>query len=182
MNYDQVYLKKLHTILAWIQACGLNVPPIIAGGAIRDMLLDKEIADIDVFYNGDLDEKGLKTFFPKTEVCEYGVYEDSSFNVKYKCWSNMVPVPIQLIEVKENVLEHINKFPTKLSRVFYTRLQGVQNVTKTFEIDAIAKIVTFDKPVNHQYLNKMRDKFPSPEWLIHFTDPAFNPEQPVEVF
>ena len=171
MNVDSAYLNNLYTIALFTSAsAGQDVH--IAGGAIRDMLIEKEIADIDVFHNGELSLSALKTFFNKVEECEYGVYEDTSFNVKYKVWMNTIPVPIQLIEVKGSVLEHINKFPTRLSRVYYKQ-GGLHNITPLFELDVKHKEVYFDLPVNHQYCDKMMKKFP--DWQHTFAKPEYSP-------
>jgi len=145
----------------------------VAGGAIRDMLLDKEIADIDVFFSGNINRHQLAILFNKVEECENGLYEDSSFNVLYKITDKILPVPIQIIQVKGDVKEHISKFPTPLSRVSYSEETAVQGLTKQFIQNAYYKMVMFDKPVNYQYLYKMKQKFP--DWAVKFTLPEYNP-------
>ena len=174
MLIDEEYLEQLHSVLNKISTAlpmGANVT--CAGGAIRDMLLEKEIKDIDIFIDEDIISiHKLKIWFPKVDVCEHGGYEDSSFNVLYNITTKEFPVPIQIIQV-ECVEEHIEKFPTCLSRVYYNRKEGLQNLTPQFLKDAFYKRLTFDMPVNHQYLDKMKMKFPN--WWVMFTKPEYNP-------
>jgi len=175
MLIDAAYLKLLDNLLFKIS---LALPPgakvVVAGGAIRDMLLEKEIADIDVFIEDDV-EKNIKLhmWFTKVELCEYGLYEDSSFNVLYKITDKDFPVPIQIIKVTGTVEEHIEKFPLSLSRVFYSEEKGLQNITPKFLKESLGQQVLFDKPVNYQYLDKMKQKFPN--WMVSFAKPEYNP-------
>jgi len=172
MNIDLAYLNLLSAVLF---RCHLSSAKnaVIAGGAIRDMLLDKEIADIDVFFSGPINKFSLTALFDKVEECGNGLYEDSSFNVLYKITDKILPVPIQIIQVEGDVKEHISKFPTPLSRVSYSEETAIQGLTKQFIQNAYYKTVVFDKPVNYQYLYKMKQKFP--DWKITFTLPEYNP-------
>jgi len=182
MHIDPKYILDLNNLLFRV---GLCLPKAgdyatVAGGAIRDMLLDTEIADIDVFFDApDINESKLKGWFKKVEVCEHGLYEDSSFNVLYKITSLDFPVPVQLIQVKGYVQEHIKQFPTPLSRVSYNRIGGLQGIDSTFLLNAKTKRVWFDRPVNYQYLTKMQEKFP--DWEFAFAEKKFNPAYMVEL-
>jgi len=112
MLIDPKYILDLNNLLFRVGLClpGTSAYATVAGGAIRDMLLDTEIADIDVFFDApDISESKLKGWFKKVEVCEHGLYEDSSFNVLYKITSLDFPVPVQLIQVKGSVQEHIKQ-------------------------------------------------------------------------
>ena len=174
MFIDPKYLDTLKYILYKISfSLPEKAPIVIAGGAIRDMLLEKEIADIDVFIEDDLiSPNKLKIWFAEMEECEYGIYEDSSFNVKYKLKDKDIPVPIQIIQVS-NVEEHINKFPTILSRVAFSKDKGLYNINPLFLSSALNKTVVFDFPVNYAYLNKMKNKFH--DWEIIFKKLEYNP-------
>ena len=85
MLIDEEYLDQLNSLLNTISIVlpmGANVT--CAGGAIRDMLLEGEIKDIDVFIDREIGSiEMLKVCFPKVEVCVHGVYEDSAFNVLF---------------------------------------------------------------------------------------------------
>lgn len=172
MLVDAEYLTKLEGILTCVGMAGAH-DSAIAGGAIRDMLLEKEIADIDVFIRGEVAEKSLKCFFDKVEVCDNGMYEESAFNVMFKCSVAGIPVPIQIIQVKGIIEEHINAFPCSLSRVFYTREYGLGNITYQFLWQAQKEQLLFDRKVNMQYLEKMTKKFP--EFKVVYAKPEYAP-------
>jgi hypothetical protein len=177
---DGEYLTKLEGILTCVDLAGAE-QSAIAGGAIRDMLLEKEIADIDVFIKGEVTEASLKPWFDKVEPCDNGMYEESTFNVMFKCSIAGIPVPIQIIQVKGSIEEHINAFPCSLSRVFYTREYGLGGVTYQFLWQAQKEQLFFDRKVNMQYVEKMTKKFPEfkvlyalPEYAPHYF-PQYHP-------
>ena len=70
INLDLEYLYNLNCLIARIRACskskimfdGLN-KTVVAGGAVRDMLFNKPVKDIDVFYEGEVDDKKLEQYF-----------------------------------------------------------------------------------------------------------------------
>ena len=174
MLIDTEYLTLLNTLLFKISlALPAGATITCAGGAIRDMLLEKEIKDIDIFIDEDISSiNKLKVWFPKVEVCEHGVYEDSSFNVLYDITAKEFPVNVQIIQVG-CVEEHIEKFPTCLSRVYYNRTEGLQNLTPQFLRCVHDQEIFFDKPVNYQYLDKMKQKFS--DWKVIFLKDKYNP-------
>lgn len=69
MQFDIEHFKKLENILVVIIAAG-GINPTVAGGAVRDSILEKPISDIDVFYQGDLDLEGLEKHLGKKEEKE----------------------------------------------------------------------------------------------------------------
>lgn len=172
MFIDEEYLTKLEGILTCMDLTGAT-DSVIAGGAIRDMLLEKEIADIDVFITGEVTEKSLKSFFDKVEVCDNGMYEENTFNVMFKCSVVGIPVPIQIIQVKDSLAEHIKAFPCSLSRVFYTRKGGLGGITHSFLWQAQKEQLFFDRKVNMQYVEKMTKKFP--EFQVMYALPEYAP-------
>jgi len=169
---DEEYLTKLEGILTCVELAGAD-DSVIAGGAIRDMLLEKEIADIDVFIKGEVTEKSLKPWFNKIELCDNGMYEENTFNVMFKCSMPGIPVPIQIIQVKGSLAEHIKAFPCSLSRVFYTREQGLGGITYHFLWEAQKEQLFFDHKVNMQYVDKMTKKFP--EFKVAYAKPEYAP-------
>lgn len=180
---DAEYLTKLEGILTCVDLAGAS-DSVIAGGAIRDMLLEKEIADIDVFIKGEVTEESLKPLFDTVEPCDNGMYEESLFNVMFKCSIAGIPVPIQIIQVKGSIEEHINAFPCSLSRVFYTREEGLGGITHSFLWQAQKGQLFFDKKVNMQYVDKMTKKFP--EFKVTYALPEYAPHyfpqyQPVDL-
>jgi hypothetical protein len=169
---DEEYLTKLEGILTCVDLAGAS-DSVIAGGAIRDMLLEKEIADIDVFITGEVTEASLKPWFDKVEPCDNGMYEESTFNVMFKCSVAGIPVPIQIIQVKGSIAEHIKAFPCCLSRVIYTREYGLGNITYHFLWQAQKEQLFFDRKVNMQYVEKMTKKFP--EFKVMYALPEYAP-------
>lgn len=178
MLIDSDYMNILNGILFRVGFSGIT-DSIIAGGAIRDMLLEKEIADIDVFVKGDPVEGKLNTWFSSVEPCDNGLYEDSQFNVMFKCTLPSIPVPIQIIQVKGSIEQHINAFPCPLSRTHYDNEYGLGGVDKVFLEDVNAKRLRFDRKVNQQYVDKMVKKFP--EYKIMYSQPEFAPHYASQV-
>lgn len=85
MNLDIEHFNKLENILTVVLAAG-GVNATVAGGAVRDSVLEKPITDIDVFYEGDLDlsiievafgEKETPNTIPPEPMINWGLPEDS---------------------------------------------------------------------------------------------------------
>ena len=177
VEIDFGYLNSLTDILTKVHVSGdtsvndMFVPVTIAGGAIRDMLLGKPVADIDVFYEKNLSDLRLKTFFHKVEPQLYGNYPDG-FNVTHKVWIENIPVPIQLIQV-ENIETHIDKFPCKFSRVQFSIEKGLSGVDIDFVDDVEKKEFVWDSKVNAQYYDKMKVKYS--DWKHVFLSEQDNP-------
>jgi hypothetical protein len=159
INHD--HLRILSKIQDFVLEAGAK-ETTVAGGAIRDMLLEKDIKDIDVFYVGDLDSKVLeKHFTTNTDEEEVNAYEDSTFEVYPTVSMEGCSYPIQLIKVKTTVgdLDQwiVDTFGCNLSKVLY----GSNLVlTQEFLDDAEMEILTFPNPVEKNYMDKMTAKFP----------------------
>ncbi len=104
MKIDYLLINKFQTIREYLQECGAE-ESLIAGGAVRDMVLDKPISDIDVFYIGDLDEEKLTKKFTIKENPNKEAH--AFYNKKKNRWSvdysivvlEDVDCPIQLIDL-----------------------------------------------------------------------------------
>jgi len=172
INLDFDYLDVLSDILDKVE-CSNSEDAAIAGGAIRDMLLQKPVSDVDVFYTGVLLDARLKVHFDSVEtLTDYG-YPDG-FTVTHKVKLKKLPVPIQLIKV-EDVDAHIDLFPSELIRVSYRNSTGLQGLTPSF-ID-LARLQQFwwDKEVDLKYFSKIKAKYS--DWMHMFVEESFNPEQ-----
>ena len=175
INIDLNYLGKLNIILTKVRFSGTTIGGVkccIAGGAIRDMLLNKPVSDIDVFYEGELKLTTLKVYFKLVEETDNGPYPDG-FEVTHKVFLDSMPVPIQLIKVK-NLEEHIASFPSKLIRVSYFSKEGLQGLNDEFIDCALNKAFWWDMPVDLKYFNKIKAKYS--DWKHCFVDDSFNPE------
>jgi hypothetical protein len=155
MNYDIEILEKYQEILGKL---GQFVDPIIAGGAIRDMLLEKPVKDIDIFYKGTLPDSVVKQLF--TVQAKYDkAYEESTFKVFYaKVFYKDVNLPIQLIETKQDPREIVlDDFGVNLSKVWFS--QGGIVLTNEFLLDANVKVLTFKEGCSPNYVERIRNKY-----------------------
>jgi len=174
IEIDFAYLDILTSILSKITFSGvslLSVECCIAGGAIRDMLLQKPISDIDVFYTGELKEGLLKNTFKTVEV-KPNSYPDG-FNVTHTVGLAALPVPIQLIQV-ESIEKHIGAFPSPLLRVQYNFTKGLEGIDADFISDANAKIFCWDHKADLPYFLKIKSKYS--DWKHTFLKDEYNPE------
>ena len=62
MQLDHFHFDTLDKIVAMVVACG-GEHVTIAGGAVRDSVLEKDIKDIDVFFQGELNEEAVTQMF-----------------------------------------------------------------------------------------------------------------------
>ena len=142
----------------------------VAGGAIRDMLLHKPVNDIDVFYEGELSDNSLKNFFKTVKSSETN-YPDG-FNVTHTVSLAGLPVPIQLIQVKD-IQKHIDTFPTPMSRVWYSIENGLNGVDMDFVGQTTTKQFLWDSKVDMPYYDKIKAKYS--DWKHVFLDMDDNP-------
>ena len=187
MNYDLELLDTYKTILEEFKQSQPEVKSVcIAGGALRDMLLDKPIKDIDIFYHGTLSKENIKTLFQnkkenKNSLIEsikkkFGVFDlseesiddlieaygESTFKVPYQeLYYKDVKTPIQLIEVKDSsdINKWINEdFGCNISKVMFD-IQGLL-LTKEFILHSTLQIHTFKNDCSPSYQNKIIAKVP----------------------
>jgi len=120
LNIDDEYLDLLTAFMKVIEGPD---DMAVAGGAIRDMLFDKEVKDIDVFYTGEI-TKIPKEY--KAKECDTK-YDGSSFTLTHEipaCNVVNIPVPIQFIQV-ESIDEIIANFPSNICRCALFRDDGL---------------------------------------------------------
>jgi Poly A polymerase head domain len=180
VEIDFEYLDKLGSILNKVYFSTGKLQTFakcaIAGGAIRDMLLHKPVNDIDVFYEGELSEKSLKNFFKTVKSSETN-YPDG-FNVTHTVTIESIPVPIQLIQVK-NIQNHIDTFPTPMSRVWYSYENGLGGVDMDFVHQTINKQFLWDSKVDMPYYDKIKAKYS--DWQHVFLEDSYYPYYEEEV-
>ncbi len=179
VEIDFEYLNLLGSILSKVKFSSVigHFPKcVVAGGAIRDMLLQKPVSDIDVFYEGTLVEKSLSNFFKQVKGTNQS-YPDG-FTVTHTVEMPGIPVPIQLIQVKD-IEKHIYSFPTPMSRVWYDYEKGLQGVDMDFVTFVVSKDFMWDSKVDMPYYDKLKEKYS--DWKHVFLDPHDNPYYEEEV-
>ena len=147
---------------------------VVAGGAIRDMLFNKPVSDIDVFYEGELKGDVLKKYFPNV-VTSNSVYPDG-FNVTHNFMCDMFPVKVQLIQV-ENIEKHLETFPSPMMRL-YVDGDGIHGLGSQMIQDALTQIFFWDKAPDLSYYLKIKSKYS--DWKHEFMEKHFNPESELE--
>jgi len=181
IKIDHIYLKQLDKVLDDTLKCGAT-DVMVAGGAIRDMLLGKPISDIDVFYQGTLDDNKIKQYFKvkdkiladhKKEYNEYYKEENTWQVYADSIGHDAVEYPVQLIVVKnENPLvAHIKTFGCNISKVLYN---GNLCMSEQFLEDLWLEQLTFTEDLRTgNYKTKLINKFS--DWSVvdasEFSDP-----------
>lgn len=151
---------------------------VVAGGAIRDMLFNKPVNDIDVFYEGELKEDMLKQYFPNV-VTSDSVYPDG-WNVTHNIMCDSFPIKVQLIQV-ENIEKHLETFPSPMMRL-YVDGDGVHNLDSIIIQDALTQTFFWDKAPDLSYYLKIKAKYS--DWKHEFMEKHFDPElllEPMEL-
>lgn len=163
MKLNQTLLSTYEIMLFRTLASGAD-DCIVAGGAIRDMLLDKPISDVDIFYEGSLNQNKLLEFFTWGDNSAESLQEDyesagSLWSLTYgnmKCkYSGM---KVQFINV-QNVYEHIDTFGCNISKVWYHDANGLM-LTQEFMDGVMYKTLDFEGCTREKYAEKIIAKYP----------------------
>ena len=169
MNISFSILNTYHNILTNVKQAGADCA-IVAGGAVRDMLLGKTISDIDVFYEASkkidtwdtwLDWNVLAPHF-KSNPLGNDSLEDDYNNPKWTVThGNLLYKPtgqaVQLIKV-DNVYEHVNTFGCNLSKVIYSAENGL--IMSEEFLDGVKFGVLEFTDAKETYKNKIMAKYP----------------------
>lgn len=147
---------------------------VVAGGAVRDMLFNKPVDDIDVLYEGEINESIFKSYFPNTTTSDT-TYPDG-WNVTHNIMCDSFPVKVQLIQV-ENIEKHLETFPSQMMRL-YVDGNGVHGVDSTVIQDAMLKVFFWEKAPDLNYFLKIKSKYS--DWKHEFMEEHFNPEEQLE--
>jgi len=173
MEIDPDYLLKLDLLLSYVKEAGAT-DAVVAGGAIRDMLLQKPISDIDVFYTGEVKKHAALT----KDLTYSPVGYPEGWEVTHQVTCLHFPVKIQLIRVPTTIMEHLETFPSPLCRVLYSQESGLVGVGEFFCYNVRMKQLVIDKKIDGYYLDKLQEKFY--DYKTVFTSPGFKPvESPV---
>lgn len=169
MNIDFGILNTYHNILTNVQQAGADCA-IVAGGAVRDMLLGKPISDIDVFYEASIDMNDWGTYldwdilqlFFKTNPGPYTMSLDDYDNPEWTVThGNLLYKPteqvVQFIKV-DNVYEHVNTFGCNLSKVIYSAENGL--IMSEEFLEGVNFGVLEFTDVKDAYIKKIIAKYP----------------------
>jgi hypothetical protein len=176
LNIDYQRLQLYDAILDAVLESGASAVTI-AGGAIRDMLLERPIKDIDVLYtmpkvektepNGwlawdeykEIDEEIIKKYFTYGQKTAAD-YEDDTFTITHPhlIWKDdLTNTQIQLIFVQNDPDEYVQEFPCTLSRVAYGNELSISN---EFMYAAENQLLVFTDDCSETYQEKMYAKYP----------------------
>lgn len=179
IELDLEYLTNLTTLVSRIKICtklgGMLSPygkAVVAGGAIRDMLFNRPVSDIDVFYEGEINDLLFKQYFPNSVVPTVDVYPDG-WNLTHNIMHEHFPVKIQLIQVKD-IAKHVETFPSPMMRMWFD-IEGIHGLDGCVFGDAKAKVFFWDQQVDLSYFKKIKEKYS--DWKHEFMEDHFNPEQ-----
>lgn len=173
IELDLEYIKNLTSLVSKVGWCSSTLCmnfPVVAGGAVRDMLFNKPVSDIDVFYTQELDDIKLKNYFTEAKPTE-NVYP-AGWSLTHTLKHKDFPVPIQLIKVK-NITEHLATFPSAMLRV-YVDTHGLHGLTFEIMADAITQEFFWDQKVDLNYYLKIKEKYF--DWKHMFLEEEYNPE------
>lgn len=158
MINDYQHLNLLQNICKKVKECGATSVHV-AGGAVRDSLLNKPIKDIDVFYEGELEHYKVNKFF-KHHMMEFEeaivAYEtNNEWQVKYgKLTLEDCAYPIQLIKVV-NFPTHMEKFAAGISKCWVD--EAGLHLSTSFLSNEYFKTVEFTD--DSSYTDRIRQKY-----------------------
>jgi hypothetical protein len=172
MNIDLEYLDRLLGIMDNIIG---PTDIMVTGGAIRDMLFDKEIKDIDIYYTGE-----IESIYAGYKVQATGIkYEGTTFQITHEISATSVPqlpVPVQLIKV-EALEEAVKNFPSSLCRPSFYKTKGLYIPNDTL-IWALDNYVDYDiNKISSDHYKRMKAKYH--DWkFTYVTKPSVIAEVP----
>lgn len=169
MNIDFELVRKLQTFLKMLETeHGLKYP-IVAGGCVRDMLLNKPIKDIDIFVEDpDFDVNNIKGLtiikrYPPTGCS----YMNTSSNLDEPDWTLLcqeakyegLEYPLQFIYTSD-ICKNIDCFACNISKVFLSSKDLC--LSQEFLFDVELEMLTFneDHLHNSSYEERIRAKYP----------------------
>lgn len=181
IELDLEYINNLIALISKIRVSSKLKPfmasynkVVVAGGAIRDMLFNKPVDDIDVFYEGEINESMFKSYFPNATTSDT-TYPDG-WNVTHNIMCDSFPIKVQLIQV-ENIEKHLETFPSQMMRL-YVDGNGVHGVDSIVIQDAMSQVFFWDKAPDLNYFLKIKAKYS--DWKHEFMEKHFNPEEQLE--
>lgn len=159
--------ETYETIMGQLLQCGAD-QVMVAGGAVRDVLLDKPIKDIDIFYTGELDVLKVYDYFNQIptrfgdDLNMFYDNEDNDWIVTYnRMRSKLTKHPLQFIQCKD-FTAHLKTFGVGLSQVALLA-DGTLWITPEFMKDVTTECLHFHPNCGEKYRDKICDKYPEYE-------------------
>lgn len=144
---------------------------IIAGGAIRDLVLNKPIRDIDIYI---LEVSSITKRIITKELREYFglVYLKKTFGTGYSHGYIKTMFIKKLFGVEYNVIfttlqmydKIIDKFDCSLSKLYYDPKKHKINYSTDFKISVQKEHILFTFGTSQKYRDKILCKYPEYSW------------------
>ena len=155
MIFDKEHLSNLEDILHFVKQAGAT-EAIVAGGAVRDMLLGKPIKDIDVFYTGEL--SNVEKYFTVETIEDDESYEGTEFSVTHRHVTyEYCDYPIQLIKV-DNLRKVVDIFGCNLSKTAFEEV-GVVLFPDFMEGVRTHKVVIDNNCKTEEFAQRIKEKY-----------------------
>ncbi len=142
---------------------------IVAGGAIRDTILEREIADIDVF----VPSGSIMSKWPCEEDGNilwnmgFRAMINDDYGVGTKVYENRTKydLPVQIIMHKEPTPSRIiSAFPVSISRVYWSPKDNRIWKAPSFNNSVKRKVVFYRSDTNKNYIGKIKEKYGDYKW------------------
>lgn len=148
---------------------GLNF--IVAGGAVRDTIFDKEVADIDIFYTSVIPNDVIS--YLSLEEVELS-YSNTEFDITHE--GMYCGTKVQLIKVIGMITQEvIATFPCSISQVF---IKHNKLYSTPFFLKSFSNIVEWKLGAPENYFLKIRAKYPD---MYHKLSPISGQEIQIKV-
>lgn len=144
---------------------------IIAGGAVRDLLLDRPVKDIDFITTALLTPVQMSSVFPDNGRFRYAISDalaeyketsgiDGSSSLKYVLASEDNRINVLVVDSIEKKLK---SFPDTISMVAF---DGVVKPHPLFTLAVQTKTITLAERVRDTRLDRLRAKFPDYDFEV----------------
>lgn len=175
----QVY-KYLNIIPKQVQAGNV----VVAGGCIRDLILGKPVADIDVFILNYDNGVHMNTIIQHLYTYKFVKitdedYEASDFVVMRRGIKGYsVDIIMPNFNSKEYVIPRdlIREFPVSISQAYWTPKHNSIFVSNEFLDSMENKTIRCAYDVPQKYFDKIIEKYPLGEWIYKIEAPYFTPK------
>lgn len=136
----------------------------LAGGAPRDLYLDRTPKDWDIYVSGYLQPSHLLQAgfadIDHRDISSYGNlgYVQNIYYCKYK--DNEAKLNIIVVDELYDILTLVNKFSCSLSKCYYDFAINQIVTTKAFRLSVATNTITFNEDVSDRYYAKITSYFP----------------------
>lgn len=159
-------------VLRRLLALPISITGIIAGGAVRDSLLNKNVKDVDIFVSSfEYDASDLRDYI-HDQLVKWGyiveVYENEVTRLYDEGGGDTLRFEVDGVSIEVVPVEDIevtyNKFPDSISRA-YVNASGTTITSQVFNESIIDKRIRFREDLSNSRVAKLRGKFPDYEFI-----------------